>query len=225
MTRLFGSWRAPALLALILAAGCDLSPTALDQLDSDGVARILQASGQASREPAHRVLFEAFARIERPDGMSPSQVPGLDSLFTLALLTEDRRAPAHAAALRQQHRVLLAAAWRAVDSGDEDAGQRSLAAARSFQASATVEILGPATSLLFVSLVDRARLRAEASVRRLDARHKDDMPRLLRMAASARDVEQDARKALAQGDAAKALDVGSHAAGLVNALVAQLPPH
>lgn len=218
-----GRCRILVLLSLVLPGivACDASPTAIDSLDSTRLEQLVLATN-GSVTPAERVLLDVLARIEDPDG-TPIELPHLDSLFQLALTAEAGRSPARAARLRNEHDEIIARAWQAIDAGETRTGERILAEARSSQARSVTEILGVNASAAFVSLLGRALDLADEELLASDPAGLG--PRGPgRMAESARDLEADARMALARGDAARALDIATHAAGLVNSLLRRMPP-
>lgn len=197
--------RIPFALMLALAAACEMSPVAIEAPDAGSV-------GGLRAGPAQRVWLDLVRDLGRPG--VPAELPGLDSLFVLALEGQ----PAEmAATARAGHRELLDTAWAAIDRGDLDAGERGLLAARAFQAGTVVRAFGPGASVAYTALVSRTieRLRESLAANGV-------VPRLDAMTLTARDLVADARLALDGGDPESALDLSAHAAGLTNLVAREL---
>ena len=115
-----------------------------------------------------------------------------------------------AAVVLAEHSRLAEAARLAVAGADRERAHAALAAVRGSQLRITIEALGPA---LAAPVVDDVA----AALRELQPGEDRAPPRLRRMLRAATDLHHRARTALAAGDAVAALDLGSYAAGLVNA--------
>lgn len=157
----------------------------------DGVRRVL---ADAVRLPALEQIFDrAVARLR--EGGDPERVR---------------------AALADYHRA-EAAARAAVRSGDRQHAHTALEAARREQIRVILRVLGPG---VVAHSLQQARSASDELATSLAAARAAgrDVSRLERMLVSARDMLQRAELAFTSGDAAAALDLGTHAAGLLNAL-------
>ena len=85
-----------------------------------------------------------------------------------------------------------------------------MAAVREEELRIALQVLGPECARAVVQDVGQALERLERSTRASE-------PRLRRMLAAATDLHVRAARSLDSGDAVAALDLGSYAAGLVNA--------
>jgi hypothetical protein len=111
-------------------------------------------------------------------------------------------------------------AWSAIARGETAHGERTLASVRRFQAETVVRVFGAPTALLYNTLLERS---IRAATRRLEAAPADDeAARLEQMLSTIRELQMDARRAWADGDAAGSVDIASHAAGLANSLARRL---
>jgi hypothetical protein len=178
------------------------SRSALDHAAQAGtlVERAGRARAEALRVPALPELFDAaVARVRMLNGN------GDDVRARLARYNE-----------------LQYAAEQVVRSGERQRAHDALQAAREEQVRFVVDVLG-------AGAVSRMLASTGMALRELDSellatrRAGRDVTRLTRMAATARDLLSRANAADRDGDAAAALDLGSHAAGLVNTLRYSLP--
>ncbi|MCI0434661.1 MAG: hypothetical protein L0271_13625 [Gemmatimonadetes bacterium] len=199
-----------------LAVGCDRTPAELEALiQEQGLRQLEQSAAATGVGSAERIVLDAAARLGAGSAQPAPTLPGLDQLYDLSLeRLAQRRGEAAANAARDGQQSIEAAAWAAIESGSQDDGQRALVDARSRRAQRAVAELGDAFAVAYVAVVGLAVDRAHVEISTGDSRRFD--PRLRRMAASARNLHGDAAKALLNGDAAAALDVASHAAGLLN---------
>jgi hypothetical protein len=113
--------------------------------------------------------------------------------------------------------ALDAAARVALRSANRGTAQAKLAAVRAEQIQVVLRVLGAQTA---TTLVDRVAARAaqtRAVLAELDKNGRD-VARYQRMLREANDLNVRAATAITKGDPATALDLGSHAAGLLNAL-------
>jgi hypothetical protein len=146
------------------------------------------------------------------------RLPGLDDLLGSARhsLRETARTEATRALFDDVERLRLAA-QDAVRTGDRQRAHAALAAVRSAQIRIVLQVLGPAVvrDMLDGATASAAALKTDIAAVRHSGR---DVTRLERMLSSARDMLLQAETAFADGDSAGALDLGSHAVGLINAL-------
>jgi len=206
-------------LAAVAAGGCDRSPLGGADID----LQALEALGgpTAAGRSVVSDLIDVATRLQAEDGAVPDvALPTLAELFAGALAADAETRGAEAAqALKDAHAVLLDSAW--VRIGDGEDGDAILDEARGYQASTAAQVLGRPTSMAYVFLVGRTLERVNAGLIRL-SRQGEDVRRLQRMAASARGLERDAREALAGGETGRALDIGGHAADLVNTVIREV---
>ena len=159
----------------------------------------------ASAEAARHVL--AGAR----------RIHGLEELFERAAVQVQAELGAvEARAVLADYNALQRAAENVVLNGDRSRAHDALRAVRSEQIRLVLDVLGPAAVRQLVMDVADA---AEQLDRGIVAARKAgrDVARLERMSAVSRDMVQRAHAALDANDAVLALDLGGHAAGLVNA--------
>jgi len=211
-------------LALMLAAAsgaCDRSLTGGPDVDLAALEAL--AGPTAAGRTVASDLIAVATRLQSADvGVPDIALPTLAELFARAVAVEAEAKGADAALrLRAGHAALLDSAWHEIENGDAGDGDRLLEAAREFQAASAARVLGTPTSMAYVFLVGRALQRIQETLLVLD-RQGGEVRRLLRMASSARDLQMDARSALGRGQAAAALDIGAHAADLVNTLIREI---
>lgn len=199
------------VLLTCLLASCDLSPTAIDAMDEGELRAHVTRAAPAG--PARTVWLNLLADFDRAPSNVP-QLPGLDSLFILSSSLTNRGTES---SLRAEHRRLVDEAWVAIGRGDTDVGEDGLTAARSYQAERVIESLGPGTALVMITLVSRGLERLQEQ-----PAPAAQQERIRAMSLTARDLLADARQALARRQPALALDLATHAAGLVNSMQALL---
>jgi hypothetical protein len=166
------------------------------------------------------LVTRAAGRLERGRvaASAAQRLDGLDALYRQAL---ERAGPDEAAAQEGDRERLLAAAAEAVERGDRRAAQQLLEAARATQIRAVLATLGDAAVVRLAA----ATMHALAAVAHDIERARpggDELTTQLRMVRSARELLARSKLEFARGDAAAALDMASHAAGLVDAL--RMPP-
>lgn len=168
---------------------------------------------------------DAAARVDaaRAGVAGAMRVPGLDELFAVAVRVAGGRSSAPRADLLDEHRRLDQIAQQAVRTGTRESAHAALAAVRAEEIAVVLRVLGPGA---VDQLVQRSREARTALVR--DVRSAGDagreVLRMERMLTTAADLIERADAALDAGDAATALDLGSHAAGLVNGVQLALSP-
>jgi hypothetical protein len=192
---------APAEVRDILAQATDLLARAEA---SDAVAPALDdATRAAALLSAARIALSEVGRI-----------PGLDQIFRNAAtrILENR----NDGQLAEYQRLQLAAD-RAARAGDRAGAQKLLDEMRAEQIQLVLSVYGTEAGqhLLAQARMAAADVRTTLKQARRSGR---DMVRLERMHATARDMLTRADAAYARGDARTALDLGSHAVSLLNAL-------
>lgn len=118
---------------------------------------------------------------------------------------------------------LLSAAAAALQHRDRDAAYRALQALRAERVRLVIQLRGPVAVRELVTALDRRLALVQNSL--AAAREQQpgrDLVALEQMARTADELELRARRALQRGDAATALDLGSHVAGIVNTLFNEL---
>jgi hypothetical protein len=146
------------------------------------------------------------------------RIPGLEDLFDAAVVAlRQRQGPDQARRELERYNELQRLAAASVGSGDRQRAHSALQAVRTEQVDVVLRVLGVDAARRMLdafsySILDVDRTLAAA---RQGGR---DIGKLERMAASARDLRARASTSLAAGDAATALDLGSHAVGLLNAI-------
>jgi hypothetical protein len=210
------------LLAVgIVAGGCDRSPLGSADIDPQALES-LGGPTAAGRSVAFDLIAVA-TQLQAEDGtVLDISLPTLAELFDGAISADaETRGPGSALALESAHTALLDSAWSEIANGNGAAGDRILEEARSYQASAAARFLGRPTSVAYVFLIGRTLQRVNERLLVLH-RRGEDVRRLRRMASSARELEADAREALGRGESGDALDIGAHAADLVNNLIREI---
>jgi hypothetical protein len=207
------------ILIIALVAACDVSPTAVDGLERSSLEWLVTRGAPAG--PAQRVLLDLVDRLESRQ-LAPGRLPGLDSLFQLAVLDESRLSAADADATRSAHRMRLEDAWTAIERGSRTHGEAELERARTYQAETIVRVLGPGAPVAWLSIVSRTLEYASRPDAARDRRGEPAAASRSAVALTARDLLADAREALGRGDTVTALDYATHAAGLVNLLLDRL---
>jgi hypothetical protein len=193
--------------------GRELLATAATMLE--GASGALQAGSAAEGlDAASRAA--ANAELVRQEVADARRIPALADLFDLAAaaLQADRGADGLAAEMAR-HRILADAAADAVRSGDRARAQRALDAVRAEQIRVVLEVLGADAVEHLNAAVTRGVAEADVALQAATSAGRD-VSRLERMVATARDMGGRARAAADSGDTPAALDLASHAAGLVN---------
>lgn len=206
-----------AILFVAVAVSCDLSPTALEEMDPARVDSLLRVAADHDGDPGRRVLYDL---VTDSGNAAPAALPQLDSLFELALTTQASTDRERSGQDRQTYRQMLDEAWSKIADGRNSDGEQELAAVRRFQAETVVRVFGAPTALVYGALLDRT-IRDATS--RLEAGPPgDEKARLEQMVVTIRELRMDAGKAWSSGDAAGSVDIATHAAGLANALARHL---
>ena len=189
--------------------------TASAEISAEEISQLLsRATSLVSRDPV-RALDLAAEAARLLAGIDDAiielrRLRGVETLFpeiAPRLKAEDLRA----------HVRLQSQAHAALRSGDRHLASRQLAAVRAEEIRLVLKATGDAASGRLLQQVDGSIAEMRLSVQALKATGTDAIRRE-RMLATAIDLYEQAETAEAEGDHAKALDLGSHAAGLLNAL-------
>lgn len=199
------------------AAGVDLSAarSVADQVEAKlGAARIaLQNANSRAALDAATAASTTLAGL-RYYLVEGRRIAGLESLLPKAMA---RLEAGGDRATMEKLATLKAQTNAALRTGDRSAAHERLAELRAEHIRLVLRELGTdATSQLVQDVTERAA-EVHASLLSLKERGRD-VAKLQRMAREAVDLNTRARAALKKGDAATALDLGSHAAGLLNAV-------
>jgi hypothetical protein len=159
----------------------------------------------ASAEAARHVL--AGAR----------RITGLEELFERAAVQlQTERGAVESRAALAEYNALQRAAESVVRNGDRSRAHDALRAVRSEQIRLVLDVLGPAAVRQLVGEVAEGAGQVDQGIGAARQAGRD-VARLERMSVVSRDMLQRAQAALETDDVGLALDLGSHAAGLVNA--------
>jgi hypothetical protein len=159
----------------------------------------------ASAEAARHVL--AGAR----------RINGLEELFERAAVQlQTERGAVESRAALAEYNSLQRAAESVVQNGDRSRAHDALRAVRSEQIRLVLDVLGPAAVRQLVVEVAEGAGQVDQGIGAARQAGRD-VARLERMSAVSREMLQRAQAALDSNDVGLALDLGSHAAGLVNA--------
>lgn len=199
------------------AAGVDLSAA---RSVADQVEAKLRTARLALQNSNSRAALEAATSASttlaglRYYLVEGRRIAGLETLLPKAIVrleaAGDRATIEKLAALKEQ-------ASAALRTGDRSAANSRLAELRAAHIKIVLRELGPdATSQLVHDVAERA-VEVQSSLLSLKERGRD-VAKLQRMTREAVDLNTRARAALKKGDAATALDLGSHAAGILNAV-------
>ena len=171
-------------------------------------------------------LDHATRASELVDGVSHylitlRRIGGLEVLFAdaVAKLGRDRNSPAVTAMLLA-HERWDAAARAALRQGDREQARQKLEAARTEQIRVVLFAFGPD---VVRSLIDQVDVGMQATRKRLHLAEPAAAQRAAGMLTEAASLNARAASANNRRDVATALDLASHAAGLVNALQHLLP--
>lgn len=190
----------------------------LAQLD----AWLAEAAAAAERRDAFAALDAATQAAASADAARHAlaggrRIAGVDELFEQAAAQlHDRDGPdatrAELAAFNRRRRH----ADEVVRAGDRDAAYDALRSLRDEQIRIVLNALGPESVPPLLDQIETRIAELDTAVAQAMASGRD-VTRLDRMSAAARDLLQRAMTSMQAGDAAAALDLASHAAGLVNA--------
>ena len=146
------------------------------------------------------------------------RVEGIETLYPRAVekVREERGAIA-VAALTAHLDIYNTRSRAALRSGDRKNAHESLALARAEQIRIVDQVLGREVAARLVAQVDTRAAEISANLNVLKSSGRDVLKQQ-RMLREAVNLQMRAATALDAGDSASALDLGSHAAGLLNAL-------
>lgn len=188
------------------------------------VAELLTDAEAAAEAGARRAGLDAATRAAaltesvRGAFAESLRLHGLEDLFSEAQRRTRELAGADVLrGMNSEMQRLKAHAQDAVRSGDRQRAHEALAAVRSEQIRIVIDVLGAGAVRGVLDAADESvvELRTTIAAAKRSGR---DVARLERMLASARDMLIRAEDALTEADAAAALDLGSHAVGMINAL-------
>lgn len=185
----------------------------ITELLTDAETAAANGAARASLDAA----TQAAAHLEavRAEIVESMHVPVLDELFEMAIAQAGRTVGSDAVQQISEYRRLQQAAQQAVRTGSREQAHTALAAARAGQIEVVLSVLGDdeARRLLSVTAAAHTALAGEVNAARAGGH---DVVRVERMVAAAGDMLDRASALLRAGDAAAAIDLGSHAASLVN---------
>ena len=211
---------ARADLAEASRAGKDVARSA--NLVSDITADLAEARAAEARGEAERALDRATAAAVTLGAVRSfigwlNRVEGLEALFPEAITRLEQGAGREAERVRSAIDLLTWRMQTALNSGDHVAARRASEDIRRQQIAIVLRVFGSGRVHRLTTDVGAA---VAASRRRLDELEKSgrDVARHRRMLREAESLHERAVAALAGGDEATALDLASHAAGLVNTL-------
>lgn len=148
--------------------------------------------------------------------LESKRVQGLETLYPRAVEQLSAGAAGSDADL-QAIDALSARTRQALRAGDRSSAHQLLAETRAQQIRLVLRVYGAQAA---ADLVERVQHAAESTAVKVEIARRAgrDVARIDRMLREARDMHGRAAAALARGDAATAIDLGSHAAGLINAV-------
>jgi hypothetical protein len=183
-------------------------------LEFGDAASALAAAGRAASEAARA----------RRDLASATRLPNLATLFDEAVAQLRSNDPDTAEQIVAKYAALHRAVNQAIQSTNRDRAHATVDVLRRDKIQFVLTVLGSAAVERTLLTVSAAQVEIAADVAAADAAGHDVL-RLQRMLQTARDLHGRADRALTSGDAAKALDLGSHAADLINAVRLALPSY
>ena len=199
----------------ITEAALQGAQTAAAQTAADEINQLLsRATALQSSEPerALAIATEAARLLATIDDtiIELRRLRGVESLFpevAAQLKPDDLRA----------HARLQGEAQNALRDGERGLAREKLEAVRSEEIRLVLQASGERACVQLLGHVAASIGELRNSLNLLDADDGDAL-RLERMLATAHDLHQQARHAESAGDHARALDLGSHAAGLLNSM-------
>jgi hypothetical protein len=207
-------------VAELESAGRTMQPareslTRIEAFVAEGTAFIGVGDAASALGTAGRAANELDA--VRRSLVSAAVLPTVHTLFEDALARLRMTDPDMAERALEQHRALERGAQQAISSSNRDWAHAAVDVVRRDQIRFVLSVLGTAAAERVIVAVEAAYADATADVDRAEAAGSDVF-RLERMLDTARDLHARAGVALGTGDAARALDLGSHAANLINAV-------
>jgi hypothetical protein len=233
--RVFGH---PVAERVVTGVALDLARLTRAVDESEQAGRLLPRSRELLAQMA-LTLQEAHAALERREALAALDAATRAAAVGEAVgqdVSDARRIPALAelfdlAAARPggavgdgggvedalvRYRTLRQQANAAVRTGDRERAHRALEAVRAEQIRIVLDALGEQAAARLVTAVWQGVQELESELRAARS-YSRDVARVERMVATARDMTVRARTALEAGNSASALDLASHAAGLINA--------
>ena len=185
----------------------DAAVTEIEQL-------LARATTLAASQPQHAlaIVTEAARLLETIDDtiIELRRLRGVESLFPEVV------ARLQPQALRR-HARLQGDAQAALRGGDRAAARARLEAVRAEEIRLVLQATNERACEQLLGQIAASITELRHSLKGVES-SDGDLLRLERMLATAHDLQQQARHAEAAGDHAKALDLGSHAAGLLNSM-------
>lgn len=185
---------------------------------------LLQEAATAAAHGDATAALDAATRAARHAGevrhavAQARRIPGLDELFDVAVATlRADLGPDAARAALAHYNSLRRAADEAVRAGDRQRAHTALERVRGEQIRFVLRVLGADAVGRLLDAVARGADEVDTALAAARAAGRD-ASRFERMAASARDMLLRAQDHFYDGDPASALDLASHAAGLLNAI-------
>jgi hypothetical protein len=188
----------------------------VERLLAEARAHAAEGSPALSLDAATR----AAGRVVAVTGamLDVRRIPGLHDLFELAVA--QLRTTAGPEAVRsalERYEILRRTAEEAVRNGNRVRAHEALAEVRAEQIRIILRVLGAPAAGRLVAAVEAGLAESSAALAEARAAGRN-VTRLERMHAVARDMVQRARASFDAGDHAAALEVASHAAGLINSV-------
>lgn len=209
-------------ISLARMAGANLSNVApvLDQVrEKAAAARGLISAGENQR--ALDLAAQAATLLSGVEYylVESQRITGVEGLFPLAVakLNADPNLSANAREALKQAQLAESVARATLRSGERSATHARLAQARAQQINVVLQAFGSDAATHLISQIDARLTIMRATIDSLETAGTD-VVRYERMLREATDLATRARDAARKGDSATALDLGSHAAGMLNAL-------
>lgn len=205
-------------------AGKDVARSA--NLLEDIAGDLIAARGAARDNQLERALDRATTAAVTLSAVRSfigwlNRIDGLEVLFPQAIAKLERVDSGSAREAKRTEDRLTAAMQSALSAGDHPAARRASEQLRAHQISTVLRVHGAATARRLTAEVGDGLLVSRARLDELQAAGRE-VGRYVRMFREAGSLHERAQAALNDGDTATALDLASHAAGLLNALAPSL---
>lgn len=210
---------AKAQIAAAAANGKDMESAR--SVAANAAARVKDARLALTVSDSHEALEQASQAATLVAGLryyliETRRVHGLESLFPQAVARLNAQGMVDDPALRDLEK-LNARIRSALKTSNRRDAHTLLGEARSAQIAIVLRALGTGTVTRLIEMVDERAIEVVTYVDAVKTSGRDAI-KLERMLHEAQDMSARAHAALEKGDAATALDLGSHAAGLLNAV-------
>jgi hypothetical protein len=232
--QVFGDAIVPRIIDAVLLEAVRL----VEQVDGAELSRMVVPRARELLAQVDGQLAEATAALARRDALTAldaatragasaeaarhvlagaRRITGLEELFERAAVQlQTERGAVESRAALAEYNALQRAAESVVRNGDRSRAHDALRAVRSEQIRLVLDVLGPAAVRQLVGEVAEGAGQVDQGIGAARQAGRD-VARLERMSVVSRDMLQRAQAALETDDVGLALDLGSHAAGLVNA--------